>query len=211
MATEPIQGIRYPAASDSPNGPDQFKALADDVAGRLAMRFASTAARDVALPAPTDGQVCTTGTGGTQRLWSRQNGAWVDVTQETAWTAYAVTVTGMTNATAAGKVRKVGRMLVAQIVVTFSAASVASGNGLEVSLPMASPAVAAHEQIGVCTIIDASPTARYAGVVIAPGSNPTTAVVRSLGTAGLHTPTAATSPITWAAGDTVVIDLMYPF
>lgn len=50
MATTTIQPLPYPAPGDSPDVPRDLKALAEAVEGRTVMRFASTAARDAALP-----------------------------------------------------------------------------------------------------------------------------------------------------------------
>lgn len=59
MANEPIQGLPYPELTGvPPNVPEHIKALADAVAPRTVMRFASLAARDAALPSPVDGMVC---------------------------------------------------------------------------------------------------------------------------------------------------------
>lgn len=50
MPTTPIQALPYPSGSDAPAGPAQLKALAEAIETRTVMRFASTAARDAALP-----------------------------------------------------------------------------------------------------------------------------------------------------------------
>lgn len=80
MATEPIQAGPYPVPSDAPDGPNQLKAVVDWAAPRLNMRFATTAARDVAIAVPAEGMECVTGTGAAMVKWLYRNGAWLDWT-----------------------------------------------------------------------------------------------------------------------------------
>jgi len=75
MATEPIQSGPYPVPGDAPDGPAQMLAIVAWAAGRLVMRFASTAARDAALPSPADGMVCYVAAD--KSIYARIDGAWV--------------------------------------------------------------------------------------------------------------------------------------
>lgn len=63
MATTPLQALPYPSLSDPPNGPAQLQALAVAVEKQLVMRFATTAARDAAIPAPVEGMCAYIGSG----------------------------------------------------------------------------------------------------------------------------------------------------
>lgn len=95
MAAEPIQGLRYPAGGDEPDGPAAVKNLADDVVKLTNMKFASVAARDATLvgsSAPVDGMECFTGSGTTEVKWLRHNGQWVRIYGD--MTVVPLTITG---------------------------------------------------------------------------------------------------------------------
>lgn len=77
MATEPIQGGPYPVPADAPDGPSQLKGIVDWSAGRMNMRFASTAARDAAIPTPVAGMECAIGSGVSQVKYIYSGSAWV--------------------------------------------------------------------------------------------------------------------------------------
>ena len=79
MATEPIQSGPYPVPADPPDGPNQMSAIVTWTAGRLNMRFASEAARDAAIPAPTVGMECTIGSGASQVKYIHNGAEWVPV------------------------------------------------------------------------------------------------------------------------------------
>lgn len=85
MATEPIQSGPYPVPADPPDGPNQMNAIVVWAAGRLNMRFASTAARDAAIPAPTAGMECTIGTGAAQIKYLHDGTAWKQIWSDTGW------------------------------------------------------------------------------------------------------------------------------
>lgn len=88
MANEPIQGLPYPDLTGvPPNVPADIKALADAVAPRSVMRFASIAARDAALPAPVDGMVCYIAAD--NGYYVRAGGQWVVLWSDTGWVALA--------------------------------------------------------------------------------------------------------------------------
>lgn len=84
MANEPIQGLPYPELTGvPPNVPEHIKALADAVAPRTVMRFASLAARDAALPTPVDGMVCYVAAD--NGYYARVGGQWRRVLSDTDW------------------------------------------------------------------------------------------------------------------------------
>lgn len=108
MANEPIQGLPYPELTGvPPNVPEHIKALADAVAPRTVMRFASLAARDAALPSPVDGMVCYVAAD--NGYYARVGGAWRVLWQDTGW----VDLTLVNGWTVAGglipRVRRIGR------------------------------------------------------------------------------------------------------
>lgn len=61
MAVTTINAYRYPAASDPPAGNSQIQNLALDVDKRSVAVFANDAARDAAIPSPTTGMACVSG------------------------------------------------------------------------------------------------------------------------------------------------------
>lgn len=77
MATESIQGLRYPLPSDPNDPPADIKNLADDVVGKLNMHFPTEGARNAAIPSPVNGMECYIGTGATAVKQIRHNGQWV--------------------------------------------------------------------------------------------------------------------------------------
>jgi len=76
---EPVQAGPYLTPSDPPDLANISKAVVDWAAGRLNMRFATTAARDAAIPAPVEGMYCITGTGATLVRWLYVSAAWFDI------------------------------------------------------------------------------------------------------------------------------------
>lgn len=73
---EPIQGLPYPDGSTLPDGPAQIKALADAVAPKLMMVFATTSARDVAITSPSAGMRCFVGSGSAMAEYVHNGTAW---------------------------------------------------------------------------------------------------------------------------------------
>lgn len=72
-----IQGVELPNYDDPPAIPDDLRVVFYALMSRAVPRFSNTAARDMAYPSPTDGQMCTTGSGSTLRMWVGIAGEWV--------------------------------------------------------------------------------------------------------------------------------------
>lgn len=70
----PQQALPVPAESDKPDVPVDLLNLANAIEKRLVGYFATTNARDTAIPGPTDGQFCYIG--GTNTFYVYQDGAW---------------------------------------------------------------------------------------------------------------------------------------
>lgn len=104
MPTTAINGLRKPAVSDSPNGPQQISNLADDVDKKLVAVFATTTARDAAITTPTDGMICYVTAD--DYYYERVNGAWVKRTN----------FGGFSGTPAAGVVPAAGRHLTTKII-----------------------------------------------------------------------------------------------
>ncbi len=129
--------------------------------------------------------------------------------QFTGWTNYACTVSGFTNVTATtARYQSVGRTAHVQVALSFSGAPTVSGNGLQVSLPFSYSSLGAHTPMGHITFLDASASARYEGILIAPnGGSQNTLVARGMGSNGIHQALSATVPFTWASGDSALLDI----
>ena len=82
---EPVQAGPYLLPSDPPNLAQISKDISDWAAPRLNMRFATTAAREAAIPNPVVGMECVTGTGAAMVKWLYFNASWRDVTVDPAW------------------------------------------------------------------------------------------------------------------------------
>ncbi len=73
---EPLQNFEIPALGDSPDVPTWIANIVRDLIGIAIPRYASTAARDLAIPTPADGQECVTGSGVNTVVWIGVSGAW---------------------------------------------------------------------------------------------------------------------------------------
>lgn len=65
--TTDINALRYATLTDAPNAQTGFQNLAEDVDTRIIPRFASTGARDTAIPSPIQGMYCDVASVGLQR------------------------------------------------------------------------------------------------------------------------------------------------
>ncbi len=96
VAYEPVQAGPYPEPGDPPDGPNQMAAIVQWAVSRVVARFASEAARDLAITTPTEGQLAVTGSGATQVLWIRHGSDWVEVWRDTSWVDFTPTLTNVT-------------------------------------------------------------------------------------------------------------------
>ena len=74
MPTTPMQALPYPPYSAPPNVPDDLQLLAAAVDDKLVMRFATSTARNSAIPVPVDGMLCALTSTKEYQVYS--NGAW---------------------------------------------------------------------------------------------------------------------------------------
>lgn len=58
MPNTPVSGIPYPAATDAPNVPLHMQNAVIALDRKIIPAFATTTARDAAIPSPTEGMVC---------------------------------------------------------------------------------------------------------------------------------------------------------
>lgn len=129
-------------------------------------------------------------------------GAWQTYTP--TWTA-ATTNPVLNNGTIAGRYLRQGRLVTVQIKLTMgSSTTYGSGNWL-FSLPSGTDQeTTATFPLGVAAMGDASPVARYTGVVEV--NNSTTVLVMNNNTG---TAVTAAVPITWAQSDTLYLQFQY--
>jgi len=139
---EPVQAGPYLLPSDPPDLANISKAVVDWAAPRGNMRFASTAARDAAIPSPVEGMECVTGTGAAMVKWLYFNAAWFNITV-CPWTAWTPTITGLTvgNGSVAGRYLKVGRTLQLELNITWGSTTTITGP-LSTVLPLGLTATA---------------------------------------------------------------------
>lgn len=80
--TTPIAGIPYPELTDVPNETTAFSNMANAIDTQMVARFASAAARDAAIPSPTEGMIHYRSDTAEDRYYVRQGGAWVPINFE---------------------------------------------------------------------------------------------------------------------------------
>lgn len=201
-AVEPVQAGPYPLPADAPDGPNQMAAIVVWAAGRLVMRFASTTARDSAIPAPTQGMIAVTGADAALVTWQYRNGAWRNVTLGTP-TAYTPTLGPSATAyTAAGRYVRNGMGLLVWFTVTCGAGfSIAAGT-LTVSLPMAvNPGIGGTS--GAVRFYDASSGNSFLGARVAAASSTDMSFQVATTYGGALNNASGTFPWVLASGDII--------
>lgn len=204
MATEPIQAGPYPVPADAPDGPTQIKAVVDWAAPRLNMRFATTAARDAAIPAPTEGMECVTGTGTTLIKWAYVGTGWQNVTVHppTAYTpVLAAAGTPASGYTAAGRYIQIGKLVTFWFQINMGAIASPVG-GYTISLPVAA-STALVTQAGAVRLFDSSAGNALLGQRPAIASSTTLGLQTTAVFAGTLGSVAYNFPWSWATGDII--------
>lgn len=206
-AVEPVQSGPYPTPTDAPDGPSQMAAIATWAAGRLWMRFASTAARDAAIAAPVEGMHCTTGTGATQQDWAYRGGTWRDITVPHTFSTYVPTLSGVTlgNGTLVGEyTRHPDGLVLAGGRLTLGSTSSVTGT-INIGLPVAASSVwnNIYPVFGRSMMQDIS-----AGVLVFHDLTVASATSLLL-RASNGTAAGPTTPFTWASGDILSWNVTY--
>ncbi|WP_102508078.1 hypothetical protein [Sanguibacter massiliensis] len=162
MATTTIQPLPYPAPGDAPDIPRDLKALAEAVEDRTIMRFATTAARDAAIPSGRRMRGMVAYVEATATTYIYDQGGWWVLWRRPAWVQAQGTDVQYT---------RVGQTVT--VAVDISGASGLTGdvvtlNGGAPVLP--AEAVPAMESYGSGIALQPSPTTIHsATVVITPG------------------------------------------
>jgi hypothetical protein len=195
---EPVQAGPYLTPSDPPDLAGITKLIVDWAAPRENMRFASTTARDAAIPVPVEGMECVTGTGAAMVKWLYFNAAWADVTVG-AWTAYTPTWTAATtnpvlgNGTLTGFYQRVGKTVHFWIKLSVGSTTTFGTGAYAFSLP---PVANIDEQACAAVLRDSSVPTNYGMVGWVQSSTSILNVSTSAG--GLF---SATVPVTLANSD----------
>lgn len=199
MATESIQGLRYPLPADPNDPPTDFKNLADDVVTRTNMRFASTGARDAAVTSPVAGMECFVGSGSTAIKYIYFNGAWKALYQgPQSWSPSLVNVTLGTGGTATGRFQAADGVCHFSALITLGTGGALTG-GFGTNLPVNRRTDIAQDPIGQVWLRDTSASTNRAWLLY--GSNASGAAIISPDGSFV----TASSPWTWAVGDTIAI------
>lgn len=129
----------------------------------------------------------------------------------TAWVSWTPSWTNLTvgNATQASRYRQIGKVVIAQVRLTWGSTTSTSGL-ISITLPITSVSLTANDYIGEGTMIDASPGAEYNGT--AQWLTTTTCRLTVQNSAGTYLAQAATSstiPFTWTTSDRITFTLIY--
>lgn len=205
MATTTVQPLPYPSPTGvTPDVPRDIKALAEAVENRVVMRFASTAARDAAIPAGQRiaGMQAFVDADQTLYVWSTAGTpGWRPV--NVTWRPYTPTLSSGTPGTAAGRYAQVGDSVHLYVTVTLTAAL---SGGFGVSLPVSAAGV--NLPIGQAYLADASGSGNAARRIWSVYTTFAAQCAVMDGSSGALI--APTVPWTWASGDTITIVGTYP-
>lgn len=174
------------------------------------MTFATAAARNSAIPTPTEGMV--TFQASNDHLTVYNGTDWVPF--DTAWNTYTPTLAGVTLGTGytlSAAYAVLGKTVIIQFYFALGATSAITGD-VSFSLPINHASSNRSGQAGTCAILDASPATRYPGSVLLSGT-PGYAFFRVGNAAGTYLTQVALSssiPIAvWAVNDSLTATVVY--
>jgi hypothetical protein len=172
--------------------------------------FASTAARDLAITAPTEGQFCySTG----DDCFFVYNGSWIAF--DNTWKSWTPTWSGVTKGSGPTETYayiRLGKFVIAHGSLTLGTTGSLAGP-VTVTMPVASSTSSISTMAGNAFFFDSSASATFYGVVEIT-SNSTTATIRASNVAGTYltqTALASTVPFgaAWAVSDRIGFNVMY--
>lgn len=217
MTPDSVQGLDVlPEYTDQPAIPDHLTAIWNALMGRAVPRFASDAQRDVGIPAPVDGMLAWVDTGTIETLYLRASGGWrqiwpLDGAYGTEMKPFTPTLGGgwsIGNGSVTASYQQVGKMVDFTIEIVVGSTTVVSNNGITLPVGRRGGSAAPARVVGEWAAFDASATGaatRRAGFVhIAAGTAVTFLIINPDGSS-----ISATSPWTWATGDTITITGRY--
>lgn len=173
------------------------------------MVFASAAARDTAITAPSEGMVAYLTD--TNLLCQYSGAAWSGIGPSSgAWRSWTPTYSNLTvgSGTVVARYMRVGRMITYKFQFTYG-----SGSSVGTNPTFAVPVTAAAQgelDMNVCRLTDSSPFTRYIGWAV--GATTSTVQIGQLENVVstlAYVSVTATSPFTWATGDTIFVSGTY--
>lgn len=173
------------------------------------MTFATTAARDAAITAPSEGMFAYSLADDEFYVYS--GSAWLPF--DISWKSWTPTINGVTlgsGYTLSATYVQIGKTVVANFYFALGSTSAVTGD-VNFSLPVNHANTNRSSAAGNATIIDASPNARYSGMCY-PVSTPSYCYIRVFNASGTYTTqTALTSaiPITFTTSDAIVATITY--
>jgi len=171
--------------------------------------FATTAARDAAITAPTEGQFAFSVADDAYYVYG--GSSWLVF--DTAWKSWTPTINNVTlgsGYTLSATYAQIGKTVIANFYFQLGSTSAVTGD-VNFSLPVNHASTNRSAAAGTVTIGDASPATRYIGMCY-PVGTPSYAFVRvnnASGTYATQTTLSSSIPITWATSDFIAATIVY--
>ena len=174
------------------------------------MVFASTAARDAAITAPSEGMFAYSLADDSYYVYS--GSAWLPY--NIVWKSYTPTLSGVTLGTGytlSAAWAQLGELVVVNFYFALSSTSAITGD-VSFSLPVNQASSNRSISAGLATVVDASPATRYPGTVLLSGT-PGYAFIRIMTASGTYvTNTALSSSVpiaVWTTSDAISANVIY--
>jgi len=174
------------------------------------MTFATAAARNTAIPTPTEGMV--TFQASNDHLTIYNGTDWIPY--DTTWTTYTPTINNVTlgsGSTTSAAYAQIGKTVVVQFYFALGSTTTINGD-INFSLPINQASSNRSGQVGTCVVLDSSAGTRYPGTVLLSGT-PGNAFIRVGNAAGTYLTQVACSssvPIAvWAISDSIAATIVY--
>ena len=174
------------------------------------MTFASPAARNTAIPSPTEGMLTYQESNDHLTLYNGTD--WIPF--DTTWTTYTPTINNVTlgsGSTTSAAYAQIGKTVVVQFYFALGSTTTINGD-INFSLPINQASSNRSGQAGTCVVLDSSAGTRYPGTVLLSGT-PGNAFIRVGNAAGTYLTQVACSssvPIAvWAISDSIAATIVY--
>ena len=174
------------------------------------MVFATAAARNTAIPTPTEGML--TYQSSNDHLTVYTGADWIPF--DTTWNTYTPTLNNVTlgsGYTLSAAYAVIGKTVIVQFYFALGATSAITGD-VNFSLPINQASSNRSASVGTCVITDSSPSTRYSGAVLLSGTpgNAFFRVINSAGTYATQVALSSSVPIAvWAVNDSISTTIIY--
>ena len=206
------QGLVLPTSSDLNDVPGDMAAYNDGVEPRLVQRFESSTDRSVRNGTPDDGELSYLEDA--TRYEGRISGQWVTVFSGAAWTVYTPTWSATSgtqptlgNGSLVGRYQQIGKTVHVFMQLTIGSTSTLSVAQWQLDLPVTAVSGSGLVQVLSGRMWDASATQGY--IISAHLTSGTTARLDAQTNSSGLSSVSANGPITWAAGDWIVVQGTY--